>query len=99
MNAWQEAQAGLFRCASRRFRIVSPRISGESSGSGGTSFGAGGGGVPRIFSRMNLPRLTGDVRFGWEVKVRMLPWVRIPRRGVPARETRRNSSPSTPGSP
>ena len=28
----------------------------------GTSGGAGGGGVPRRFSRTNLPRFTGEVR-------------------------------------
>ena len=30
--------------------------------SAGTSGGGGGGGVPRMFSRIHLPRITGDVR-------------------------------------
>ena len=32
-----------------------------------------GGGVPRIFSSSHFPRSTGDVRFGYDVRVRMLP--------------------------
>src|SRR5438477_275256 len=32
--------------------------------SGGTFGGGGGGGVPRMFSRIHLPRRTGEVRFG-----------------------------------
>ena len=30
--------------------------------SDGTSAGGGGGGVPRKFSRIHLPRITGEVR-------------------------------------
>ena len=37
-------------------------------------FGGGaGGGVPSRFSRIHLPRTTGDVRSGYDVTVRMLP--------------------------
>ena len=43
-----------------------------SSGSEGTSGGGGGGGVPRICSSTHLPRLTGEVRVGFEVSVRTL---------------------------
>ena len=34
--------------------------------------GGGGGGVPRMFSSIHLPRLTGEVRVGFEVSARML---------------------------
>ena len=44
------------------------------------SAAARGGGVPRMFSRIHLPRSTGDVRFGYDVTVRMLPWPSRPRR-------------------
>ena len=64
-----------------------------------TPDGGGGGGVPRMFSRIHLPRLTGEVRVGLDVAVRMLACVSTPPRGVPASETRRNPSPVTPGMP
>ena len=48
--------------------------------SGGTFGGGGGGGVPRRFSRIHLPRSTGDVRFAYDVTVRMLPWPSSPPR-------------------
>ena len=44
------------------------------------SAGGAGGGVPRMFSRMYLPRSTGDVRFGYDVTVSTLPWPSRPRR-------------------
>ena len=43
-----------------------------ASGSSGTSGGGGGGGVPRMFSRIHLPRFTGEVLLGLLVTVRML---------------------------
>ncbi len=43
------------------------------SSSAGTSGGGGGGGVPSRFSRIHLPRITGDVRVAYDVTVRMLP--------------------------
>ena len=60
----------------------------------GTLGGGGGGGVPSTFSRIHLPRPTGEVRSEYEVTVRMLPWPSRPRRFVdPASVTRRNSLP------
>ena len=47
----------------------------------------GGGGVASRLSSTHLPRFTGEVRVGFEVSVRMLPWVSTPWRGVPASET------------
>ena len=40
--------------------------------SGGTFAGGGGGGDPRMFSRIHLPRITGDVRTACDVTVRTL---------------------------
>ena len=48
--------------------------------SAGTFGGGAGGGVPSMFSRIHLPRSTGDVRFGYDVTVRMLPCPSSPRR-------------------
>ena len=47
---------------------------------GGTSGGGTGGGLPSIFSRIHLPRDTGDVRVATDVTVSMLPWPSSPRR-------------------
>ena len=78
--AWQLAQTGLARCCSIRSRIeqhdacaIVRRRSGGTFGSGG------GGGVPSRFSRIHLPRTTGDVRSGYDVTVRMLPCPSRPR--------------------
>ena len=48
--------------------------------SGGTLAGGDGGGVPSRFSRIHLPRRTGEVRLAFEVTVRMLPCPSSPRR-------------------
>ena len=58
-----------------------PRRPRRSRSSAGTFGGGGGGGVPRMFSSSHLPRSTGDVRFGYDVTVRMLPWPSRPPRG------------------
>ena len=60
---------------------------------------AAAGGVPRMFSRIHLPRLTGEVRVGLDVAARTLAWVSTPPLGVPASETRRKASPEMPGMP
>ena len=39
------------------------------SGSGGTFGGGSGAGLPKRFSRIHEPRVTGDVRFGDDVTV------------------------------
>ena len=58
--------------------------------------GGGGGGVPRICSRIHLPRRTGEVRVGLEVMVRMLACVRMPPRWLSGSSlTRWNASPFT----
>src|SRR5690606_6474019 len=67
--------------------------------SDGTLGGGGGGGVASRLSRIHLPRLTGEVRVGFEVTVKMLACPNSPARGVPASETWRNSLPETPSIP
>ena len=63
---------------------------------GGISGGGGGGGVPRKLSNTNNPRLTGDVRVGFEVTASTEPSVITPPRMLSAGNlTRRISSPLT----
>ena len=67
-----------------------------TGGLGGLLAGLGGGGLgglPSRFVRIHLPRNTGEVRFGIEVTVRMLPCPRSPRRFSSMMVTRRKSVP------
>ena len=65
----------------------------------------GGGGIFRLkmFSKIHLPRFTGEVRrddpSGLEVNVRKLACVKIPPRFAGSISTRWNSSPLMPGIP
>ena len=53
-----------------------------------------------MFSSMNTPRLTGDVRDGFDVTDNMVPCVRTPPRGLSAgNSTSRISAPFTPSIP
>src|SRR5580693_2465754 len=52
--------------------------------SGGMLGGGGGDGVPRMLSRINRPRLTGEVRVGLDVTARTLPMVSTPPRVLSA---------------
>ena len=63
MREWQDAQMALVRWFSICFRsdIFVPTACSSICG---TSGGGGGGGVPRMFCRMYLPRITTDVRVG-----------------------------------
>src|SRR5436309_1234253 len=61
--------------------------------------GGGGGGELRRFSRIQLPRSTGEVRLEYDDTVSTLACVRMPPRCVPVRSTLRNSWPLTPGMP
>src|SRR5438552_10224028 len=92
MFLWQFAHAGFMRCCSIRWRSELDCDAAAASGNSGTFGGGGGGGVPRICSRTHLPRLTGDVRVGLDVTVRMLPCVINPARSF-GREARTNASP------
>ena len=67
MMLWQLAQMGFARCAAINSRAVRGLARSFFSGSGGTFGGGGGGGVPRRFSRMNLPRFTGEVLLACDV--------------------------------
>ena len=69
-----------------------------ASSSEGMSGGGGGVGVPRMFSRRNWPRFTGEVRVGFDVTIKTPAWVSIPPRGLPSGSvTLRKSRPVTPG--
>ena len=74
--------AGFLRCSSIRSRTDStlPSFEPPVSSSAGTLGGGGGGGEPSITCITHLPRCTGEVRSATEVIIRMLPWVRMPRR-------------------
>ena len=99
MRRWHEAQAGSVLCCSIRWRSVPDGRVSLPSFKASTPDGGGDGGAPRMFSRIHLPRLTGEVRFGLDVAVRTLACVNTPPRGVPASETWRNQSPVTPAIP
>src|SRR5688572_8089769 len=73
MIAWQLEHAGFSRCCTIRSRIDKTAPAALVGFNSGTFGGGGGGDVPRKFSRIHLPRTTGDVRSGWDVTVRMLP--------------------------
>ena len=90
-NSPGQSRAGPSSCGTTRRR----RSCGESraacgarapawpccvASSSGTSGGGSGGGEPRMFSRIHLPRFTGDVRPGLLVSVRMLACVSTPAR-------------------
>src|SRR5687767_15529235 len=68
---WHWMQSARTRCSTIRSRIVGsltePRASGLLAGSGGTSAGGSGGLMPSTFVMIHLPRVTGDVRSGFEV--------------------------------
>src|SRR5207247_666695 len=97
--AWQLAHTGLRRCCAMRSRIVIACDVFESL-SGGTLGGGGGGGVPRMFCRIHLPRITGEVRLGYAVASRMLPCPSKPPRMLSAGKVMRwNRLPYTFGIP
>src|SRR2546427_8337103 len=99
MRAWHEAQTVLDRCCSICPRIVSSFPSAFLDFSSGISGGGGGGGVPSSASRIHLPRCTTDVRLGYDVTVRTLPWPSSPKRFGSVSVTRRNCEPYTRGMP
>src|SRR5688572_13022082 len=78
IRVWQFAHDGFARCSSMRFLSVPDEMAFWLSSSSGTLGGGGGGGVPRICSRTQRPRLTGDVRVGFDVTVRIDAWVSRP---------------------
>src|SRR5215470_1360555 len=83
MILWHEAQLGLERCSSIRSRMEStlPSVRSLFSFNGGTLAGTAGAETPKIFSRIHLPRLTGEVRFPADVTRRKLALPRSPHRG------------------
>ena len=87
IRSWHDAQFGLARCCSIFCRMVPESGAFLSSSVFTTSGGGGGGGVPRMFSRIHLPRFTGEVRVGFDVMVRIPACVSSPPRGTPRRLT------------
>ena len=73
---WQAAQVGCARCASSCWRsgASAPTL---ASSSRGTPAGGSGGGAFSTFSRIHLPRSTGEVRVAYDDTVSTLAWVRI----------------------
>ncbi len=69
------------------------RAASEFSFSGGTLGGGRGGGLPSRFSRIHLPRCTGEVRLALDVTSSMLPCPSRPRRASLGTGTRRKSGP------
>src|SRR5258706_71408 len=95
IKLWQLAQTALARCSERRSRTE--RLAETVLSLRAGTFGSGGGGgVPRIFSSTQRPRMTGEVRFAYEVTVRTLPWRSNPPRALPgSNDTRRKRLPYT----
>src|SRR5260221_12889031 len=77
IRAWQDEQAGFLRCSSIWTRRVPFRPTLDSS-SGGTVGGGAGGGALRRFSRIHLPRNTGEVRVEYDETVSTLAWASTP---------------------
>ena len=63
IKAWQPAQAGLWRCASRRCRLVVGLLGSRSGKTRATPSGGGGTTLHISHSRMNFPRSVGDPAF------------------------------------
>ncbi len=83
--AWQLAQAGFARCCASASLIGRTLPESLFSVASAGIFGGGGaGGAPSRLPRTYLPRSTGDVRFAYDVSVRMLecPSRPNPRRGL-----------------
>ena len=64
ITPWQALQVGLARCASMISRMVLGFSPSLFSLKAATFGGGGAGGVPVMFSRIQAPRSTGEVRFG-----------------------------------
>ena len=77
--------------------VVAPRMSGSTAA---TPDGGGAGGVPRMRSSTQAPRVTGDVLVPLAVTFSTLAIVNTPPRWLSAGNlTLRNACPSTPGMP
>ena len=79
MRRWQAAQVGSLRCASSCCRTDADAPAFASSRFA-TPGGGSGGGAPSRFSRIHLPRSTGEVRVAYEDTVSTLACVRTPPR-------------------
>ena len=81
---WHWMQSARTRCFIIVWRIdgsfALPVESFSCGGSGGTFGGGSGGLIPRMFVMTHLPRVTGEVRSGLAVVVRMAALPRRPLR-------------------
>ncbi len=89
MIPWHEKQTGFSRC----FAMMSRTVFGfgpltSLSGNGGTFFGGCVGGAPAMYSRMNEPRSTGEVRFGYAAAMSIAPLPSSPQRVESVSSTR-----------
>ena len=80
------AQRVWLRCSVQRFRAGSASRPATALRGllqrAGCPAAAAAGGVPRMLSRMNRPRFTGEVRSGFDVTTRTVPCVSTPPRGL-----------------
>src|SRR5437762_1404087 len=99
IREWHEEQTGFLRCSSICCLSV-PDWPAFASSRGGTPGGGAGGGAFNRFSKIHLPRSTGEVRVEYDDTVSTLACARTPPpRGVPLTSTRRKSGPETPAMP
>lgn len=90
--AWQEAHVAFVEWAASCSRIVAFGLS-EGTGSSGSTFGGGGGGVrAKIASETQAPRCTGRCRVPSEVSERIPACVRIPPRWLSGFRLTRSST-------
>ena len=75
ISRWHCVQSERTRCSSIFWRIVGSFAFGSAGrgGSGGTSGGGFGGLMPSTLPMIHLPRVTGDVRSGFDVVARNAP--------------------------
>ena len=71
---------------SRTVRAFAVPIS--ASGNASTPGGGVAGGAPTMYSRMNAPRSTGDVRFGYAAAIKIAPLPSKPQRVESSSSTR-----------
>ncbi len=80
ITPWHALHVGLERCCSMIARMVLAFSPSLFSWNASTSGGGAAGGVPRMFSRIHAPRITGAVRFAYDVDSSTPPFPSSPQR-------------------